>query len=40
MKGSITRLIYKKTGDVKDVKNWRPISLLNADYKILSKTIT
>jgi len=36
MKGSITRLIYK---NVKDLKNWHPISLLNADYKILLKVI-
>ena len=29
MKGSVTRLIYKKRGDIKNLKNWRPISLLN-----------
>ena len=28
MKGSVTRLIYKKRGDIKSLKNWRPISLL------------
>lgn len=27
MKPSMTRLIYKKRGDIKDFKNWRPISL-------------
>ena len=40
MKTSVTRLIYKKRGDIKDLKNWRPISLLNVDYKICSKAIT
>ena len=40
MKGSATRLIYKKRGDRRDLKNWRPISLVNVDYKILSKVLT
>lgn len=40
MKGSVTRLIYKKQGDIENLKNWRLISLLNVDYKILSKVIT
>ena len=40
MKVSITRLIYKKRRDVKNLKNWRPISLINVDYKICSKAIT
>ena len=31
MKGSVTRLIHKKRGDIKSLKNWRPISLLNVD---------
>ena len=31
-------LLYKK-GDRADIRNWRPISLLNLDYKILSKVL-
>ena len=39
MKTSNTRVIFKK-GDRKSLKNWRPISLLNVDYKICSKAIS
>lgn len=39
MLGSATRLIFKKLGD-KNLKNWRPISLLNVDYKIISRILT
>ena len=35
---SIVTLVYKKN-DKQLLKNWRPISLLCCDYKILSKTI-
>ena len=35
--GHIT-LLYKKN-DPKLLKNWRPVSLMNVDYKILSKSI-
>ena len=39
MQESVTRLIFKKD-DPKNLKNWRPISLLNVDYNILSKALT
>ena len=39
MKTSNTRVIYKK-GDRKSLKDWRPISLINVDYKICSKAIS
>jgi hypothetical protein len=32
-------LLPKKDKDVRYLKNWRPISLLNADYKILAKVL-
>ena len=39
MKSSVTRLVYKRD-DRKDLKNWRPISLLNVDYKICFKAFS
>ncbi|KAJ1194168.1 hypothetical protein NDU88_003463 [Pleurodeles waltl] len=36
--GMIT-LLYKQKGEKEDLKNWRPISLLNVDCKILAKAI-
>ena len=38
MKSCVTRLVHKKD-DKRDLKNWRPISLLNIDYKIGSKAL-
>ena len=35
----IIRLIPKKDADPSSIKNWRPISLLNCDYKIAAKAI-
>lgn len=35
----LVKLIYKK-GNVKEIKNYRPITLLNVDYKILAKVLT
>ena len=40
MKDSATCLLFKKHGDRRDLKNWHPISLLNVDYKTISKVIT
>lgn len=36
---SLITLIGKKDRDPLDIDNWRPISLLNVDYKIIAKTI-
>ena len=35
----IISLIPKEKKDVEYLKNWRPVSLLNVDYKIATKTI-
>ena len=40
MNTALIRLIYKNVGSKYELKNWRPISLLCVDYKILSKTLT
>ncbi|KAL1005012.1 hypothetical protein UPYG_G00053380 [Umbra pygmaea] len=39
MRQSTITLIPKK-GDLKDLRNWRPINLLSVDYKILTKALT
>ena len=36
---AVITLLYKK-GPREDIRNWRPISLLNVDYKILSKILS
>ena len=40
MNMALIRLIFKNKGERVDLKNWRPISLLNVDYKIISKVLT
>jgi hypothetical protein len=37
---SVIRLIRKKDKDPAELKNWRPISLMNVDTKILSTVLT
>ena len=36
---AVIKLIEKKDMDKRFIKNWRPISLLNVDYKIISKAL-
>ena len=38
-KQGIITLLPKKDKNTKYIKNWRPISLLNTDYKIMTKVI-
>ena len=38
MRRAVVTLIPKE-GNLKNLKNWRPVSLLNTDYKILSRVI-
>lgn len=39
MRSGVISLIYKKKGDKKLLKNYRPISLLQVDYKILARVM-
>ena len=36
---AVIKLIEKKERDKRFIKNWRPISILNVDYKIIAKTL-
>ena len=38
-KRGIIKLIPKKSGELYYIKNWRPLTLLNCDYKIATKVI-
>jgi hypothetical protein len=38
-KRAVLQLIPKKDKDITKLKNWRPISLLNTDYKLLTHTL-
>ena len=38
-KKAVIKLIKKKVFDKKYMSNWRPISLLNFDVKLISKTL-
>ena len=38
-KRGVVTLVPKKDSDLADLANWRPITLLNLDYKIASKVI-
>lgn len=36
----VISLLYKEKGEKNELKNWRPLTMLNADYKILAKVLT
>ena len=36
---AVIKLIGKKDRDKRYIKNWRPISFLNVDYRIMSKAL-
>ncbi|CAC5405319.1 unnamed protein product [Mytilus coruscus] len=40
MKTGLILLVYKNKGNRKDLKQWRPISVLCVDYKILTKFLS
>ena len=40
MTQGIVTLIYKEKGDRLELNNWRPITLLNVDYKLMTSMVT
>ena len=40
IEGSVTHSIFMKPSDIKCLKNWRPIALLNVDENFFSEVIT
>ena len=32
----VIKEVYKEKGDHEDLSNWRPLTMLNVDYKILA----
>lgn len=39
MRIGLMKLVYKRKGDKADLKNYRPITMLNTDFKILAKIL-
>ena len=39
-KQAVIKMLEKRDKDMKFIKNWRPISLLNTDMKIISKVLS
>ena len=39
-KQGLISLLPKKNNDLGNLNNWRPLTLLNTDYKIVTKTIS
>ncbi len=39
IKIGMIKLIYKKRGNANDLKNYRPLTMLNTDFKVLAKVL-
>lgn len=39
MKVGVLKLHYKQSGERKDLRNYRPLSMLNTDFKILAQVL-